>query len=160
MNCRCCGANADEAQRCGYCGLPVRDHEEIDGLKYALMLLERIEDIRVQSFSYTIDRAGRRLVDEGARGEPIVRRGLDCFETPIWGDKLYVQVPGTQKRLSISYRMQKELRMSNFSICLPKTLDFWRFGIMIQRSLKFRAFLGNPDNCTESGDIPIEFMNL
>jgi hypothetical protein len=119
-------------------------------------LVSRISAISVEVFTYTVK--NNEFVDSGKKNISIAD-GAGCFKRLVWAGENFAQVPDQGKRpVTIRYTFDGKTKSVPFDIDMPKTGDFWKFGIMLDAHLRLNVYLGGEKQNTNVKDINLSLQ--
>lgn len=161
--CQCCGTKMN-ASKCDYCGFV--EIIDMDGSGTELVqsmaanhkknIASVITDISVVSYSYKWNEANSRL-EMDKKEELKIADGTDCYSKIKWGNQVFGQLPvGKNITLNISYKFKGNKKPLSCSIPTVQCDDFWRVGVVIDKTLRLKVFLGTERNHTESAALDLE----
>jgi hypothetical protein len=148
--------------KCAYCGLQnvvgldEESKEDVRkwGDEHRKKIVQNLKAFSIQTYSYAI-------VDGKVQAEAPVRLVLadaaDCLNRLVWSKDSYAQgFDGGTRRMKIGYTFNGEERESEFDIVLPKTEEFWRFGIALdENNLTLNVRLGSEEAHTKAENIDL-----
>lgn len=163
--CRCCKYQFEKGKECPKCGFNMiqtfDDDAEKEELKlaeeYRRNLLDAIKAIRVQSYKYKVS-AGKPVLSE-KNSVIIAETGSDCYEHIIWSNETFAPTPCRKKDrrdLDVYYSVNEINKQIKVALPIENFDGVWSLGVMISEGFTIQLFLGNSDNCTESGKYRLE----
>lgn len=161
--CQCCGAQMN-GSKCGYCGFV--EIIDMDGSGTELVrslaaahrkkLAAALTDLSVVSYRYAWNEA-KSCLEMDRKEELKIADGADCCPNVKWSSRDFGQLPaGEEITLDISYRFKGVKKQRSCTIPTVRCSDFWKIGMVIDRNLKLKIFLGTEKKYSESAALELE----
>ena len=161
--CQCCGTKMNTS-KCDYCGFV--EIIDMDGsgtelvqsmaTNYKKNSASVITNISVVSYSYKWNEANSRL-EMDKKEELKIADGADCYSNIKWCSQDFGQLPaGKDIMLNITYKFRGKKKQLSCTIPTVQCDGFWRVGVVIDKTLRLKVFLGTERNHTESAALNME----